>query len=296
MPAIRTVAVVGVGLIGGSFALALRRIGYQGRIVGVSSPPTLARARELGVIDAGLPMAEALRDADLVYMAQPVPVIMEQLQAVRAHVGGHALVTDAGSTKRSIVGRARELFTGGPDFLGGHPMAGKEGRGVGIADAALFRGATYVLVPAGTVLPGSAVCREFLGWLDAMECRTRVMAADEHDRIVGWTSHLPQLVSTALAGAIAGELTEREDLSVAGDGLRDMTRLASSPYGVWAGILQTNREPIDRALRSVIGELESLRAALRGDGASGHFRRGSAFRERLRSAGANPGTENLSCR
>lgn len=283
MPAVKTVTIIGVGLIGGSFALALRRIGFRGRILGVSSPTTLARALDLSVIEEGRSLHEALPRSDLVYMAQPVPLILEQLEQVRAQAPCHALVTDAGSTKQVIVDRARELFDGGPEFIGGHPMAGKEGRGVEIAEAGLFDGATYALVPTGQALPRSPVVDEFRTWLDAMGCRTRVMGAIEHDRIVGWTSHMPQLVATALAATIGGGLTGSRDLEIAGDGLTDMTRLAASPYEVWAGILQTNRGPIDDALGSFIGEMERLRAALRSDSAEKHFERGQALRAQLKA-------------
>ena len=138
MRTIETVTIVGVGLIGGSFALALRKVGFLGRILGVSSPATLSRALELGVVDEARSLEEALPRSDLVYMAQPVLRILAQLERVRALVPDHALVTDAGSTKQAIVDRARGLFQCGADFLGGHPMAGKEGRGVEIADANLF--------------------------------------------------------------------------------------------------------------------------------------------------------------
>ena len=281
MSSIKTVSILGVGLIGGSFALALRGIGYSGRILGVSSPATLAKALELHVIDEAMPLEDAVPQSDLVYMAQPVLRIVEQLGPVRSLLPDHALATDAGSTKQVIVERAREMFAGPYAFLGGHPMAGKEGRGVEVADAALFDGATYALVPTGGSLPGSPVALEFRGWLDAMGCCVVQMGAADHDRIVGWTSHLPQLVSTALAAALGECLTETADLGVAGDGLRDMTRLAASPHEVWADILHTNQGCIDAALGAFIGEVEALRIALRANAAERHFARGQALRARL---------------
>lgn len=282
MGAIGTVTIAGVGLIGGSFALALRRAGYRGRILGVSSPATLERALAVDAIDRGMALDEAVPQSDLVYLAQPVPRIVDQLERVRSLVPDHALVTDAGSTKRAIVERARGLFDGQAAFLGGHPLAGKEGRGPDLADAALFEGAIYVLAPTGPQLPGSPVARDFRGWLDRIGCRPRVMDAAEHDRIVAWTSHLPQLVSTALASAICARLADDGDLEVSGDGLRDMTRLAASPHEVWAGILATNRDAIDEALGGLIGELESVRAAVRSGAAREPFGRGNALKERLR--------------
>ncbi len=282
VPAINTVSVLGVGLIGGSFALALRSAGFRGRILGVSSPATLAKAERLGVIDEGLSIDDAVPASDLVYMAQPVRVILGQLDLVRALAPRRCLVTDAGSTKAVILDRARELFSGeGPAFVGGHPMAGKEGRGVEIAESELLHGATYALVPTGSSLPDTPVVREFRRWLNAMGCHVRVMRASDHDRVVGWTSQMPQLVSTALAAAISGGLHGDGELEVAGDGLRDMTRLAASPYAVWGDILTTNRRPIDEALAAVIEELVALRDALRAGGAESHFERAGALRAKI---------------
>ena len=281
MPSIATVTVAGVGLIGGSFAMALRRVGYRGRILGASSPETLQVAAKLGVIDDGCPLETALPQSDLVYMAQPVERILDQLGQVRELVPKHALVTDAGSTKGAIMERARTLFEDGPHFVGGHPMAGKEGRGVRVAEAELFNGALYALVPTGEALPESPVVEEFCGWLDAMGCRRRVMQASQHDRVVAWTSHLPQLVSTALAAAIGSQLQDGRELEIAGDGLRDMTRLAASPHGVWSGILKTNPGPIDDALAAVVQELEGMRDALNDGSAEEHFRRGQRLQGRI---------------
>ena len=281
MSSIATVTVAGVGLIGGSFALALRRLGYCGRILGVSSPETLEVATRLGVIDDGCGLETALPQSDLVYMAQPVERIIGQLDQVRKLVPKHALVTDAGSTKSAIMERARTLFEDGPHFVGGHPMAGKEGRGVRVAEAELFQGALYALVPTGESLPESPVVEEFCGWLDAMGCRRRVMPARQHDRVVAWTSHLPQLVSTALAAAIGTQLQDGRELEIAGDGLRDMTRLAASPHAVWSGILKTNPGPIDEALAAVVQELEGLRDALNDGSAEEHFQRGQRLQGRI---------------
>lgn len=280
--AVRTVSIVGVGLIGGSFALGLRKIGFDGRIVGVSSPAALAEALRLGVIDEGLPLAEAAPQSDLIYMAQPVARILQQLESVAALAPAHALVTDTGSTKGAIVERAREVFRpGGAVFLGGHPMAGKEGRGVGIAEADLFAGAVYVLAPAGGRIPDSEAAAEFCAWLDKMGCRWRIMDAAAHDRVTAWTSHLPQLVSTALAGSLLERVGADDDLQTAGNGLRDMTRLAAGSYAMWEGILQTNRAAVDDALGAFIADLEALRAAAREGAAGAHFERGQRLQKKL---------------
>src|ERR1700730_14951178 len=143
-----TVAIFGVGLIGGSFALALKKAGFKGAIVGVSSPATIEAPRACGAIDEALPSEEAARQADLIYLAQPISRILETLPRLNPWVRPDALVTDAGSTKGAIVALASKMLTGAP-FLGGHPLGGKEQRGVEHADPDLFRSRHYVLTPAG---------------------------------------------------------------------------------------------------------------------------------------------------
>ena len=280
--AIRTISVVGVGLIGGSFALGLRKAGFNGRILGVSSPATIEAALQRGVIDEGLPMSEALPQSELIYLAQPVARILEQFGEVAELAPAHALVTDAGSTKEAIVNRAGELFgPGGAIFVGGHPMAGKAGRGVGIAEADLFQGATYILTTAGEALPTSEILTEFRTALAKMGCRERVMDAATHDRVVAWTSHLPQLVSTALADSVLQNVDSDDDLKTAGDGLRDMTRLAAGSYEMWEGILDTNQGAIDAALVAFIRKLEDLRAAAKTREARSCFDRAQMLRRKL---------------
>ena len=182
--AIQTVTIVGVGLIGGSLGLALRAHGFRGRILGVSSPRTLEEALALGAVDSAGPLEEAVSAADLVYLAQPVDRILDLLPQVRRFVQPHALVTDCGSTKEAIVARAGEVFDKAPWFVGGHPMAGKEGRGVQLAEPEIFRGCTYVLTPFDGVLPKDPVVESFVNWLEKIGCRIKLCSAAEHDRIV----------------------------------------------------------------------------------------------------------------
>ncbi len=282
MTKIGTVTVVGLGLIGGSFALGLRRIGYQGRILGVSSPSALKKALECGVIDEAKPIDEALPISDLVYIAKPVQGILDILPEISKHVPQHALVTDAGSVKHLIVECARSLFPeNGPCFVGGHPMAGKEKRGVELADAELFRNATYVLTPTGNQLPVSPEIDEFCSWLDAMGCKQKVMDAAHHDLVVAWTSHLPQLVSTALAATINDQIPVTEDLAVAGEGLRDMTRLAASSHEIWSDIISLNCNNLNQALGVLIKELQAI---LVSNDLEEHFKRGNTLGQRLPEA------------
>jgi prephenate dehydrogenase len=161
---VETTAIFGVGLIGGSFALALRAAGYKGRIIGVSSASTITRALERGVIDEGLPPAQAAK-ADLIFLAQPIGVIIDTIAAIAPHLHKHALVTDAGSTKSAIMTAAAQYIEDG-QFIGGHPMAGKEVRGVDAASAELFRGRVWGLTPAHPDHLNQPRTREFLHWLE----------------------------------------------------------------------------------------------------------------------------------
>ena len=255
-----TVAVFGVGLIGGSFALALRKAGFGGRIVGVSSPETLQRALSLGVVDAGASLAEAAAEADLLYLAQPIRRIIEMLPELNRWVRPTALVTDAGSTKQAIVAEAGRSLTR-CTFLGGHPLAGKESRGVESASAELFENRSYALTPsAGSNTPAE---REFISWVKRIGSIPVILGPAEHDRIVAFTSHLPQLISTALANLLAAQ--GPDSTRIFGPALVDSTRLALSPFEVWSDIFRTNSTAINSALGAYILALEQLQAQLTSD-------------------------------
>ena len=254
-----TVAIAGVGLIGGSFALALRKSGFSGTILGVSSPSTIEKALSRGVIDRAVGLAEAAKAADLILLSQPISQILQTLDTLDTN----ALVTDAGSTKGVICQRARRLKR----FVGGHPMAGKESRGVEEAEADLFRGRPYVL---------TAREPELERWIERMGARLVFLDPAEHDRQVAFVSHLPQLISTALASVLAGKD------NVAGPAASDLTRLALSPYDIWRDIFATNADPIDAALQAFIARLEEIRSRLRTPEMEGVFARAAASARALR--------------
>lgn len=245
----KVVTVAGVGLIGGSFALALRQAGFQGKIVGVSSPATVRAALDRGAIDEALPLAEAAAQSDVIYLAQPIEKILETLSVVDEAVRPGTLITDAGSTKQAIVERARHTIRRG-HFVGGHPMAGKETRGVQAADANLFQSRPYVLTDSDATL-------EY--WVSMIGARLVRLDAPEHDRLVALVSHLPQLLSTALASLIADS---PEAARVAGPAAADLTRLALSPYDIWRDIFATNAGEIDRVIGDAIVRLQTLRENL----------------------------------
>ena len=245
-----TVGIVGVGLIGGSFALALRKAGFSGRIIGVSSKPAIDAALARGAIDEALPLPGAAAVSDLIYLAQPIDRILQTIDAIDQHAKFGALITDAGSTKSAIVERASTAIHKAK-FVGGHPMAGKESRGVEQADADLFRGRPYVLTSREPTMES---------WIERIGARLVILSAEEHDRLVALTSHLPQLISTALASVIGAA---PDAAKVAGPAALDLTRLALSPYEIWRDIFATNAQPIDAALGTFIARIEELRAALR---------------------------------
>ena len=274
---LKHVAIVGTGLIGASFGLALRKAGYDGAITGVSSPGAIEDAIKAGAIDCGMPLAEAVAGADLVFLAQTIGRILDTIRHLDPLVRQGALVTDAGSTKCEIVDTARQTIRR-CQFLGGHPMAGKEKRGAAAADGDLFRERVWVLTPDEPAELKTGAASEFQMWLGRIGARLAVLDSDEHDRVVSLTSHLPQLASTALAAAIG----ESGNVSIAGSGLVDMTRLAFSSYDLWRDILATNSEHIDRALAVYIQELEHIRENLRTRQLQEEFERGAALARRLR--------------
>jgi prephenate dehydrogenase len=222
-----------------------------------------------GVIDEALPFERAAAESDLIYLAQPIRRILERIEAVDQHVRPGTLITDAGSTKAAIVERAAQRIKRGR-FVGGHPMAGKESRGVAEAEADLFRGHPYVLTSADATLSH---------WIERMGARVLILAAEEHDRLVALTSHVPQLVSTALALAIAGEPGAER---VAGPSAVGMTRLALSTYEIWGDIFATNAGPIDTALEAFIRKLEELRRKLGQPGIEREFEHAAAAARGLR--------------
>lgn len=275
------IVIVGTGLIGSSFGLALRKAGYRGAITGVSSPPAVADALARGAIDRGATLAEAVPEADLVFLSQTIGRILDTLHHLDPLLAPGTLVTDAGSTKCEIVDLARQTLTRA-QFLGGHPMAGKETRGASSADADLFRGRTWILTPDEPEELHTSAALGFRLWLDRIGARTLTLDADEHDRVVSLTSHLAQLASTALAATVADHLGAPPRLEAAGPGLEDMTRLARGSYEIWRDILATNADHIDDALARYIQKLEHMRENLRTRQLQEEFERGAGLAGQLR--------------
>jgi prephenate dehydrogenase len=222
-------------------------------------------------------LEEAAAQADLLFLSHPIRRILDQIPLIAEIARPGALVTDAGSTKAQIARTAEAAFAGKPsEFLAGHPMAGKEGRGAAIADAELYRGATWALTPVREGEESEAAA-ELRGWLERIGARVHITSPEEHDRIVALTSHLPQALSTALAACLGDALHDSGELALAGGGLRDMTRLAGSSFAIWADIFETNRGNVRAALALLLAELEGFSEDLGSPAAASRFERAQRF-------------------
>lgn len=256
------VAILGTGLIGGSMALALCRHSSGSHLVGWDLPDVLEKALERGAVDeVQTDLAAALRGTDLVYLALPIGRTLDLLPEIARLAEPQALVTDACSTKVAVCQAAAQHFRGGARFLGGHPMAGKETGGIENADADLFRGAKYALVAESE--DADERVKNFAAWVRAIEAEPVWLDAETHDWAVAIVSQLPQLVAVALASLVHDETDETGlPLLLAGPGVRDMLRLAGSPYELWRDIALTNRENLARSLDRLAQAVEHLRGIL----------------------------------
>jgi len=259
----KRIAIIGIGLIGGSFALAAKRAGIVKTVVGVArSEETLQAALEMGAADeVTTNPAEAVRGAELVYIAVPVGAVRSVFGQIRDSLEPGALVTDAGSTKREVMQAAAELLPDHATFIGGHPLTGSEQSGVRAARADLFEQAVYFLIPADTTAPDEMNRMQQL--FRALGAIPNVQTADVHDRLAAATSHLPHLVSAALASTVAKLGGDSQEVqSFIGTGFSDTTRLAEGPPEVWRDILLSNADNLSANVEELIATLRGLTAAL----------------------------------
>jgi prephenate dehydrogenase len=263
---IRQITIVGTGLIGGSLALALKKRKFSGRIVGCDREATLERAQACGAIDGGFSNpADAVRGSEVVVLATPVLAIIDLIGRLGPALPTKTLLTDVGSTKETITEQAAKVFgkNAGKRFLAGHPMAGKELSGIDYADPDLFQKAVWFLTP----LPGQnlneGLFAEFAGWIDQLGARIAMMPAPEHDRLCAWISHLPQMLSTALAATLVEEFGDDAPLLPAGGrALQEMTRISASPYSMWRDVAISNKENLEDALLKLEQHLMHIRENL----------------------------------
>lgn len=260
---IQRIAILGIGLIGGSLALALKKHRSDLVVIGYDEPGVLDKAHARGLIDerAATPEA-AVREADLVVLATPLAPMMHLLEAIAPHLRPGTLVTDVGSVKGPVCEHGHRVLPDHSPFIGGHPMAGSEKAGLDHADAFLFENATYVLCPPES-MPGFDFLRDFAAFVELIEgtgARVLLLDAARHDRIAATVSHVPQLLAVTLM-TYAADLNAHDDafLRLAAGGFRDMTRIASSPFGMWSHILLANEGPILDALGGLAAALQRVR-------------------------------------
>lgn len=257
-PPFHRIAIVGLGLIGGSIALAVRERWSSTFITAVDRPPVLAHASSSGAIDRAAHTVGEIGSVDLVILAAPVRQNVELLPKMMACLSDGAIVTDVGGTKRDIV-TAAAASPRPSAFVGGHPIGGAERGGFGFARPDLFRGKPWIFTPVtATVSPSLDTLYEFVRGLGA---RPSTMDADTHDRLMAFVSHLPQLTASVLM-EVVGRAASHDGLRFAGRGLTDSTRLASSPASVWRDICAANADDIGPALDALITRLSELRADL----------------------------------
>jgi prephenate dehydrogenase len=279
------VLIVGTGLIGASIGLALKSLNdFSGEVLGWDgSAEELETALRMGAIDRDLPSREAVLQpgvADVIVLATPVLPILDWMERLAPVLRENQLVTDVGSTKLQIVDRARKLFNqpGRARFLPGHPMAGKEHSGIEHANADLFRDAVWLLTPFSGQNLEQAKVAAFVELLRTIGARVMNFDPREHDRVCALVSHLPQMISTAFASMLVEELGgDRQAGAIGGRALREMTRIAGSPYSMWRDIALTNTKNIQEALLKLEQKLAHIRENLRTRGLEEEFEQGNEF-------------------
>jgi prephenate dehydrogenase len=282
------ILIVGTGLIGASTGMALRAAGFDGEIIGTGpTERTLTIAQSIGAIDSWV--ARDAADAvaatyDIILLAGPALSILDWMQRLAPVLGEHQLVTDVGSTKVRIAELATKLYnqSGRARFLPGHPMAGKESGGAALAEATLFHDAMWLFTPAPSTEP-CALEAEWRQWVAKFGARTMDLAPARHDEICAWVSHLPQMLSTALAALLeetfASDPVARAQIAaIGGRALAETTRLGASPYSMWRDIALSNSGPIAASLHALEQRLAHLRENLRTPELKEEFRLANEFR------------------
>ena len=296
----KQITIIGTGLIGGSFALALKAAGFEGKIVGCDRSGVLDRARAMRAIDSGTEdPIEAVTGSDLIVLATPVGGIIDLIERIGPIAPPGALITDVGSTKKEIIERARAVFgdKAPQRFLAGHPMAGKEHSGLENAESKLFLNAVWLLVPQAGQSVDQGKLKDYCELLEKLGVRLLKMDADRHDQMCAWISHLPQMISTALAATLVEELGDNSDVhAIGGRALREMTRISSSPFSMWRDIAHTNTANIQHAIAMLEQRLVHIRENLRTPALRDEFDHANRFSIGTRDVAATvlvlPGWQN----
>lgn len=296
----KQITIIGTGLIGGSFALAVKAAGYPAKIVGCDRQTVLDRAKAMRAIDAGTEdPVEAVQGSDLIVLATPVGGIIDLIERIGPLAPLNALITDVGSTKKEIVERARSVFGNEASrrFLGSHPMAGKEHGGLENAESKLFVNAVWLLVPQAEQSLEQGPIKEYCVLLEKIGARLLKLDPGPHDRLCAWISHLPQMISTALAATLVDEFGNDPELrAIGGRALKEMTRISSSSYSMWRDIALTNTAYIEHAMARLEQRLSHVRENLRAPALREEFERANRFQHGTRDVAASvlvlPGWQN----
>jgi prephenate dehydrogenase len=279
------VFIIGTGLIGASTGLALRAAGFAGRIDGWdTSQLEMAAAVQMAAIDGRAAdredALELARLANVIVLAVPVLAIKDWMRQLAPVLRAGQLVTDVGSTKLEIVELAQRLFLEETaSFLPGHPMAGKESGGALLAEAGLFDGAMWLFTPTGPQM--TAMEKEWRGWVGCFGSRTLDMEAARHDELCAWVSHLPQMLSTALAALLEDRFGDAPEIAaIGGRALKETTRLGASPYSMWRDVALTNTGPVADTLLALEQRLQHVRENLRTPELRDEFALANRFRQR----------------
>ena len=288
----KKVLMIGTGLIGASVGLALKANGFEGEVLGWdANADELMKALEMKAIDRALTRNEALDPdiADVFVLATPVLPILDWMQPLAAGLHETQFVTDVGSTKREIAAMASKLFNqpGKARFLPGHPMAGKESGGAALAEATLFKGATWLFTPTfGNHSPHPEALALEMEWRKSVArfgAVMREMDPARHDEVCAWVSHLPQMLATALAAELEDRFADdREGMAavqaIGGRALREMTRLGASPYSMWRDVAMTNPKAIAETLAAMEQRLAHVRENLKTPELRDEFAKANKFR------------------
>lgn len=281
----KKITIIGVGLIGGSLGLALKEKKANFKIVGIDKQEIIEKAIARGAIDEGtVNLKEGIEEADIVIIATPVKTILNLLTQINPFLKKGCLVTDTGSTKGQIVERADKVLSKDIFFIGGHPMAGSEEYGIKSANSHLFQDKTYILTP--TKKSNLIAIEKISSLIKMIGAKRLILNSLEHDRIVGTVSHLPQIMAVSLVNMVS-ELVRKENnnnyFKAVGEGFKDITRIASSPYKIWEDICDTNQENILEMIREFRNYLGVIEDKLKNNPNSlkEEFRKASKLRENI---------------
>ena len=277
------ISIIGVGLIGGSLGLALKEKKPNFKIIGIDKQEIIEKAIARGAINEGtVNLEEGIKEADIIIIATPVKTILNILTQINPFLKKGCIVTDTGSTKRQIVEKANEVLSKDIFFIGGHPMAGSEKYGIESASPHLFQDKTYILTP--TKKSNLIAIEKIFSLIKMIGANRLILDPLEHDRIVGAVSHLPQIMAVSLMSMV-NELAQKENnnnyFKAVGDGFKDVTRIASSPYKIWEDICDTNQENILEMIQEFRNYLEVIEDKLKNSPNSlkEEFQKASKLRE-----------------